>query len=237
MLVLENVSTFYENIPALKGISLNVMEGEIVALIGANGAGKTTTLRTISGLIKPAEGKIMFGGERIDHLPAAQVVAKGIVHVPEGRHIFPGLTVEENLEVGACAWRRSGRQDISEDMDKVFVLFPRLKERRKQLGWSLSGGEQQMLAVGRGLMARPKLLLLDEPSLGLAPVLVEEVFDVLKDINTKMGTTILLVEQNAYMALNLANRGYVIETGEIVLEDESKNLLNNEGVRKAYLGG
>lgn len=237
MLALEGISTFYDNIPALKGVSLNVKEGEIVALIGANGAGKTTTLKTISGLIKPAEGTMIFRGERIDHLGAAQIVSEGIVHVPEGRHVFPGLTVEENLEVGACAWRRSGRQDISEDLDKVFTLFPRLKERRGQLGWSLSGGEQQMLAMGRGLMARPKLLLLDEPSLGLAPVLVEEVFEVLKDINTKMGTTILLVEQNAYMALNLANRGYVIETGEIVLEDESKNLLKNEQVKKAYLGG
>ncbi|MBI3975034.1 MAG: ABC transporter ATP-binding protein [Armatimonadetes bacterium] len=234
LLDLESVHVYYGNIHALKGISLTVEEGEIVALLGANGAGKTTTLRTISGLLRPREGRVRLRGEPIDTLPPHVIVYKGIGHAPEGRRIFARLTVEENLKMGAYA--RSDAQGIRDDMDRVFVLFPRLKERIAQVAGTLSGGEQQMLAIGRALMARPRLLLLDEPSMGLAPVLVEQIFETVKSIN-QQGTTILLVEQNAYMALTIAHRGYVLQTGEIALSGRAEELQANEEVRRAYLGG
>jgi branched-chain amino acid transport system ATP-binding protein len=234
LLELRDVHTYYGNIHALKGISLNIDTGEIVTLIGSNGAGKSTTLKTISGLLRPREGEIWFDGERLDGTPAHQVVAKGICQAPEGRRIFPRMTVRENLDMGA--YRRSKGSELNADFERVYSLFPRLKERLSQNGGTLSGGEQQMLAIGRALMARPKLLLLDEPSMGLAPILVEQIFDIIKDINAG-GTTVLLVEQNALMALGIAKRGYILQTGDIVLHDEADRLMTNPEVQKAYLGG
>jgi branched-chain amino acid transport system ATP-binding protein len=233
LLELQDVHSYYGNIHALKGISLTVDKGEIVTLIGANGAGKSTTLRTISGIIKPRQGAVKLAGERIDELPAHKVVERGVLQSPEGRRIFPRLSVQENLEMGA--FTRTDKDGIAEDMQRVFGLFPRLKERATQKGGTLSGGEQQMLAIGGALMGRPKVLLLDEPSMGLAPVLVEQIFSIIKDINTQ-GTTILLVEQNALMALGIAHRGYVLQTGQIVLADSAQGLSENETVQKAYLG-
>jgi branched-chain amino acid transport system ATP-binding protein len=234
LLELDNVHTYYGHIHALKGVSLNVEQGEIVTLIGANGAGKSTTLRTISGLIRPRHGKITLGGKDITHLPAHQIVSVGVGHVPEGRGIFPRLTVRENLEMGA--FTVNDRAEIAQRIEHVFTLFPRLKERINQYGGTLSGGEQQMLATGRGLMLNPKILLMDEPSMGLAPMLVETIFDIIRELNHKAGTTILLVEQNAQMALSVAHRGYVLQTGEIRLQGEAAKLRNDEEVRKTYLG-
>ena len=233
LLELQDVHSYYGNIHALKGVSLTVDKGEIVTLIGANGAGKSTTLRTISGIIKPRVGAVRLAGERIDELPAHKVVERGVLQSPEGRRIFPRLSVQENLEMGA--FTRTDKDGIAEDMERVFGLFPRLKERITQKGGTLSGGEQQMLAIGRALMGRPKVLLLDEPSMGLAPVLVEQIFSIIKDINAQ-GITILLVEQNALMALGIAHRGYVLQTGQIVLADSAQGLSENETVQKAYLG-
>jgi branched-chain amino acid transport system ATP-binding protein len=233
MLTVDNVHTYYGNIHALKGITLNIEKGEIVTLIGGNGAGKTTTLRTISGLLTPREGSIDLNGESLFKYKAHEIVYKGISMVPEGRGIFARLSVTENLEMGA--YSRSSQQELIQDMDRVFALFPRLKERRAQVAGTLSGGEQQMLATGRALMARPSLLLMDEPSMGLAPVLVELIFDTIQKINQE-GTTILLVEQNALMALSIAHRGYVLQTGEIVIADTADNLKKNPTVQKAYLG-
>jgi len=233
LLELHDVHSYYGNIHALKGISLTVEKGEIVTLIGANGAGKSTTLRTISGIIRPRYGKIIFNGHDLSEYPAHQIVNLGISQVPEGRGIFSRLTVMENLEMGAFI--RTDRAGIAEDMERVFTIFPRLKERRHQVAGTLSGGEQQMLATGRALMARPKLLLMDEPSMGLAPILVDSIFETIVDIN-KAGTTILLVEQNALMALQVAHRGYVIQTGEIVLADTAEKLQANQMVQEAYLG-
>ncbi len=234
MLVLEGVDVFYGNIKALHGISLRVDEGEIVTLIGSNGAGKTTTLRTISGLMAPRDGSITFQGEEIGGERAERIVAKGIAHSPEGRRIFTDLTVRENLDMGAYLVRDSAA--TKERLERVFTLFPRLEERAGQSGGTLSGGEQQMLAIGRAMMSRPKLLLLDEPSLGIAPILVQEIFREIEEIRREDGTTILLVEQNAHMALKLADRGYVIETGNIVHEDDASVLLEHPKVREAYLG-
>ena len=234
LLELRDVHTYYGNIHALKGISLGIEEGEIVTLIGSNGAGKSTTLKTISGLLRPREGQVWFEGQRLDGTPAHDVVAKGISQAPEGRRIFPRLTVKENLEMGA--FLRPNGADLHADFERVYSLFPRLKERLTQNGGTLSGGEQQMLAIGRALMARPKLLLLDEPSMGLAPILVEQIFEIVQDIN-KGGTTVLLVEQNALMALGIAKRGYILQTGEIVLHDVAEQLKTNPEVQKAYLGG
>ena len=234
MLELRNVDVFYGPIKALSDVSLDVKEGETAAIIGANGAGKTTILRAISGLNRPSSGSISFAGRRIDSLRTENIVRLGIAHVPQGRRIFPGLTVRENLAIATSPWRRRG-MSISADIARVYELFPRLKEREKQLGWSLSGGEQQMLAVGRGLMSRPKLMVLDEPSLGLAPLVVEQMFSAIKEI-AGGGVTVLIVEQNAVMALSIAQRGYVLELGKIVLTDSSENLLNNETVKAAYLG-
>jgi len=237
MLKLTEIDVFYGKVQALKRVSLEVQQGEIVTLIGANGAGKTTVLRAISGLEKPQHGTVEFQGESILRLPPEEIVAKGICHVPEGRRIFPGLTVYENLEIGATVWSEKDKNSrLDEELEKVYSLFPRLRERTKQLAWSLSGGEQQMLAIGRALMGKPRVLLLDEPSLGLSPVLVEQVFEVLGTIN-KLGITILLVEQNAYMALGIAHRGYVIESGHIVLSDTAANLNTDAKVKAAYLGG
>jgi len=233
LLEVEGIDVFYGRVQALRGVSLSVEEGEVVTLIGSNGAGKTTTLRTISGLIKPTAGRVMLMGKDITQLGAARVVAQGIAHAPEGRHVFPRMTVRVNLELGAYL-RKSG-SEIKSDMEKVFSLFPRLKEREGQLAGTLSGGEQQMLAIGRAMMARPKVLLLDEPSLGLSPVLVETIFQVIDELH-KEGTTILLIEQNALLALNTASRGYVMETGSVVQADTAANLLVSEDVRKAYLG-
>ena len=233
LLELQDVHSYYGNIHALKGVSLTVDKGEIVTLIGSNGAGKSTTLRTISGIIKPRQGSVRLAGERIDELPAHKVVERGVLQSPEGRRIFPRLSVQENLEMGA--FTRADKDGIAQDMERVFGLFPRLKERASQKGGTLSGGEQQMLAIGRALMGRPKVLLLDEPSMGLAPVLVEQIFSIIKDINAQ-GTTILLVEQNALMALGIAHRGYVLQTGQIVLADSAQGLSENETVQKAYLG-
>jgi branched-chain amino acid transport system ATP-binding protein len=233
MLQLDNVHSFYGHIHALKGISLYVDQGEIVTLIGSNGAGKSSTIRTISGLLHPRRGQVILEGKRIDGVPPHQVASLGIGQAPEGRWIFPRLTVLENLEMGAFS--RNDHDGIHEDLLYVFDLFPRLKERRKQQGGTLSGGEQQMLAIGRALMARPRLLLLDEPSMGLAPMLVDLIFETVQNIN-KEGMTILLVEQNALMALQVAHRGYVLQTGQIVLQGEAKWLQANEMVRKAYLG-
>ena len=233
MLEVHDIHTYYGNIHALKGISLTVEKGEIVTLIGSNGAGKTTTLRSICGLQKPRQGNILLEGEDISPFKAHQIVSKGVAMVPEGRGIFARLTVSENLDLGA--YTRRDHAAVQKDLDRVFTIFPRLKERQRQVAGTLSGGEQQMLATGRALMTRPRLLLMDEPSMGLAPVLVEAIFDVIKVINQE-GTTILLVEQNALMALSIANRGYVIQTGQIVLQDTAANLKNNEMVQKAYLG-
>jgi branched-chain amino acid transport system ATP-binding protein len=233
ILRLEDVHTYYGAIHALKGISLDVRDGEIVTLLGANGAGKSTTLRSINGLNRPRQGKIEFQGADITTVSAHEIVRRGIAQSPEGRRLFPRMTVVENLEMGA--FQRRDRSEIREDMDRVFELFPRLQERRDQKAGTMSGGEQQMCAIGRALMARPKLLLLDEPSLGLAPIFVERIFDIIRQIN-EQGTSILLVEQNALMALDHAHRGYVLETGRIVLADTAAALKTNEQVRKTYLG-
>ncbi len=234
MLEVENLNVHYGAIHALKGISFHLQQGEIVALIGANGAGKSTTLNTISRLNKPTSGDIRYKGESVVDTPPQDIVTKGVIQVPEGRKIFPKMSVTENLEMGA--YIHSDRKRIEEDMEKMFVKFPRLRERRKQLGGTLSGGEQQMLAIARGLMSHPELLLLDEPSMGLAPIIVEQIFDIIQEIN-QQGTSILLVEQNAQMALSIADRGYVFETGKIVLEGQAEDLLENPMVKEAYLGG
>jgi branched-chain amino acid transport system ATP-binding protein len=234
MLELQGIETFYGNIQALKGVSVGVSEGEIITLIGANGAGKTTTLMSICGLAPPREGAIIFEGKPIHQLPANQIVSLGICQVPEGRRIFPYLTVTENLDMGA--YLRKDKEGMKDDMAYVFELFPILAERRHQTGGTLSGGEQQMLAISRALMARPRLLLLDEPSLGLAPLVVKQIFSIIRKINEEHKTTIFLVEQNANLALKVAHRGYVMENGRITLSDSSKNLLENEEVKRAYLG-
>jgi branched-chain amino acid transport system ATP-binding protein len=234
LLEIENLNVYYGAIHALKGISFQVDKGEIVALIGANGAGKSTTLGTISGILRPRLGKVILEGEDITQLASENIVQKGIVQVPEGRKIFATLTVQENLEMGAFS--RSKKEEIQKSMTNAFERFPRLAERRKQLGGTLSGGEQQMLAIARGLMARPRLMLLDEPSMGLSPLLVEQIFTIIQDINAQ-GTSILLVEQNAQMALSIADRAYVLETGQVVLEGTGQELLHNEMVAEAYLGG
>jgi branched-chain amino acid transport system ATP-binding protein len=233
ILQLDDIHTYYGSIQALKGVSLEVHEGEIVTLLGANGAGKTTTLRSINGLNRPRQGQIRFQGADITQTPPHEIVKRGIAQSPEGRRLFPRMSVTENLEMGA--FQRNDKPGIREDMERVFTLFPRLEERRSQKAGTMSGGEQQMCAIGRALMARPKLLLLDEPSLGLAPIFVEKIFEIIEQIN-KDGTSILLVEQNAAMALDAANRGYVLETGRIVLSDNAAALKTNEQVRKTYLG-
>jgi branched-chain amino acid transport system ATP-binding protein len=234
LLELKDVHTFYGAIHALRGVSLKIDEGEIVTLIGSNGAGKSTTLRTISGLLKPHTGEILLRDQKINGRPPHEIVALGVCQSPEGRRVFRRMSVHENLEMGAFS--RRDKSSIQGDFDRVYGLFPRLKERTAQSAGTLSGGEQQMLAIGRALMAAPKLLLLDEPSMGLAPILVEQIFDIIKTINGQ-GTTVLLVEQNALMALGVANRGYILQTGEIVLSDTAANLRKDEGVRRAYLGG
>ena len=231
MLDIKDIHTYYGHIHALKGISIEVQQGEVVTLIGSNGAGKSTTLKTISGLIHPATGEITLNGQRISGMPAHEIVGLGVVQSPEGRRVFPRMSVLENLEMGAFS---KGKVD-SADLDRVFELFPRLKERVAQKAGTLSGGEQQMLAIGRALMAHPTLLLLDEPSMGLSPILVEAIFAIIKEINSQ-GTTVLLVEQNALMALAVAHRGYVLQTGSIVLSDNAASLMQNDMVRKAYLG-
>jgi branched-chain amino acid transport system ATP-binding protein len=234
LLELKNVHTYYGKIHALKGISITVNKGEIVTLIGSNGAGKSTTLRTISGLLTPRQGQVEFNGQRIDHIPSHEIVKMGIAQSPEGRRIFPRLTVLENLEMGAYLYDTRSATYQS-DLERVFELFPRLRERTSQKGGTLSGGEQQMLAIGRALMTRPQVLLLDEPSMGLAPVLVEQIFEIVKAIN-EQGTTVLLVEQNALQALGIAHRGYVLQSGTIVIEASAAALRENEMVQKAYLG-
>jgi len=238
MLKLKEIVAHYGPIPALREISIDVQDGEIVTILGANGAGKSTTLRAISGLLKLSSGTIEFDGEDIGQIPPETRVTRGIAHVPEGRRVFPGLTVMDNLLLGASSrsHRKNFRREIEDDIENVCSLFPDLKRFSKNLAWTLSGGQQQMLAIARGLMAQPKLLLLDEPSLGLAPVLVEQVFASIKSINQSR-TTILLVEQNAHMALEIASRGYVLETGKIVLHDVSANLIADERMKQAYLGG
>ena len=233
-LEVKNIHTFYGNIEALKGVSLSVEEGEIVTLIGSNGAGKSTTLNTICGILRPRAGEIHLETKRIDHLPAHLIVTRGISQSPEGRKIFSRLTVMENLEMGAYI-RKDSPAEIRKDIDHVFSLFPRLREREWQIAGTLSGGEQQMLAIGRALMSKPRVLLLDEPSMGLAPLLVDAIFDIIETIN-KQGMTILLVEQNAQVALSIAHRGYVMQAGEVVLRDSAKNLRENEMVRRLYLG-
>jgi branched-chain amino acid transport system ATP-binding protein len=234
LLEVEDIQTYYGNIQALKGISLTVNEGEIVTLIGSNGAGKSTTLRSISGLTPARRGSIRFAGQDITERPPQDIVGLGIAQSPEGRHCFPRMTVRENLDLGA--FLRSDKAEIGSDMDRVFDLFPRLKEREKQKAGTMSGGEQQMLAIGRALMGRPKLLLLDEPSMGIAPILVERIYETIVEIN-EQGTTILLVEQNANYALEVSRRGYVLETGKVVIEDASDALRENPDVQAAYLGG
>jgi branched-chain amino acid transport system ATP-binding protein len=233
MLKLSNVNTFYGNIHALKGMSLEVNQGEIVTLIGSNGAGKTTTLKTIMGLLKPESGKIEFEGQEIQGLKPDKIVSSGITLVPEGRQVFPFMSVFENLEMGA--YSRKSKQEVKLNLERVYSLFPKLLDRKGQQAGTLSGGEQQMLAMARALMSQPKLMLLDEPSLGLAPKLVDTIFELIKEIN-KQGITVLLIEQNARMALMTATRGYVLETGRVVLSDMAQNLLNSDQVRKAYLG-
>lgn len=233
LLDVQDTHTYYGNIRALRGISLSVERGEVVCMIGSNGAGKTTTLKTIIGTLRPRQGQITLGGERIDGLTSDKIVRRGVAQAPEGRRIFPRMTVLENLELGAFA--REDQEHVREDMERVFTLFPRLKERLQQKGGTLSGGEQQMLAIARALMARPKLLLLDEPSMGLSPILVDAIFRTIRDIN-QQGTTILLVEQNARMALRVAHRGYVIQTGRIILHDTARALLQSDLIRKSYLG-
>ena len=233
MLELNRINTFYGKIQALRDVSLKVEDGEIVTLIGANGAGKSTTLMSICGVIHPRSGEILFDGKPIQHLPAPEIVKRGISQVPEGRLIFPELTVRENLDLGA--FLRTDKKDIADDMEYVFQLFPILRERVSQTGGTLSGGEQQMLALGRALMARPRLLLLDEPSLGLAPIIIQQIFKIIQKVNED-GTTVFLVEQNANQALHIANRGYVMENGVVVMEGKAQELLSSEKVRKAYLG-
>jgi branched-chain amino acid transport system ATP-binding protein len=234
MLKLETVQSGYGNILAVKGISLEVNRGEIITLIGANGAGKSTTLLTISGIVRCRTGKILLNEEEIQSLATDEIVKKGVVQVPEGRHIFPELTVQENLDMGA--FLRNDTREVKKDLEYVFSLFPILAERRHQDGGTLSGGEQQMLSLSRALMARPKLLLLDEPSMGLAPLIIKQIFEIIKKINHDNGTTIFLVEQNAHQALQVANRGYVLENGKITTTGSAENLLNNQEVQKAYLG-
>ena len=235
ILSIKNINTYYGNIQALHDVSIEVSEGEIITLLGANGAGKTTTLMSISGVVPPRNGQIHFMGNPIHGISPDHIVAKGIIQVPEGRRIFPLLTVMENLDMGA--FLRNDKAEIKKDIEYVFDLFPILAERRHQAGGTLSGGEQQMLAISRGLMARPKMLLLDEPSLGLAPIIVRQIFDIIKKINSEQKTTIFLVEQNANLALQTAHRGYIMTTGRITLSDTAHNLLNDESVKKAYLGG
>lgn len=234
MLKVDDINVYYGNIRALNGVSLDINEGEIVTLIGANGAGKSTLLKTISGLLKPKMGKILYKDQSIGGKPVQSIVKMGISHVPEGRRVFANMSIEENLQLGA--YLRKDKEGIKKDFDKVYELFPRLLERKKQLSGTLSGGEQQMLAMGRALMARPQLLLLDEPSMGLAPILVKQIFSIIEEIN-KTGTTILLVEQNANLALSIANRAYVIETGRVVLSGTATELNASEEIKKAYLGG
>lgn len=234
MLKVNDLQVYYGAIHAIKGITFEVNEGEIVSLIGANGAGKTTTLHAVSGLLKPTSGEVSFLSSKIDNLSADKIVRKGIAHVPEGRRVFSQLSVQENLELGSFLVK--DKNFIKNEYERVLTLFPRLKERLKQMAGTLSGGEQQMLAIGRALMSNPKMLLMDEPSMGLAPILVKEIFEIIKECN-KQGMTILLVEQNAKMALNISHRAYVLETGKIVISDDAKNLLGNEEVKKAYLGG
>ncbi|MEK5037444.1 ABC transporter ATP-binding protein [Sporosarcina sp. FSL K6-3457] len=234
MLKIDNINVYYGSIHALKGVSLEVNEGEIVTLIGANGAGKSTLLKTLSGLLKPKEGSITYLNSSIAGKPAQDIVKAGISHVPEGRRVFADMSVEENIELGA--FLRKDRAGIQQDIKKVYGIFPRLQERRKQSAGTLSGGEQQMLAMGRAIMAKPKLLLLDEPSMGLAPLMVKTIFEVIKEIN-KEGTTVLLVEQNANMALSIANRAYVIETGSVILSGTAEELQASEEIKNAYLGG
>jgi branched-chain amino acid transport system ATP-binding protein len=231
LLVVDDIEVRYGNIRALKGVSFEVAEGEIVALLGANGAGKTTTQKTVSGMLRPSLGSIIYDGQRIDGIPAHDLIRLGVCHVPEGRHVFPRMTVAENLEMGAFRFKTVDQKDL----DHVLELFPRLRERYKQQAGTLSGGEQQMLAIGRGLMGKPRLLLLDEPSMGLAPLIVAQIFDIIHQVNTE-GVTVLLVEQNAAQALSLAHRGYVLETGEIVLSGTGGELLADDRVRAAYLG-
>jgi branched-chain amino acid transport system ATP-binding protein len=235
LLKIDNLQVNYGAIEALHGVSLQVDRGQIVTLIGANGAGKTTLLRTISGLIRPVSGSIMFDGQRIDLLKPHDIVRLGISHAPEGRQVFANLTVRENLRLGA--YQRTSGREIRESMDHCFSLFPVLAERGEQKAGTLSGGEQQMLAIGRALMARPKVLLLDEPSLGLAPLIVRKIFKIIREINTAAGTTVFLVEQNAHMALTIAHRAYVLQSGEVIKSDSAKNLLEDPDVKKAYLGG
>jgi branched-chain amino acid transport system ATP-binding protein len=235
MLEVDNLIAAYGHIEALKGVSLQVSQGEIVALVGANGAGKTTTLSTISGLIRPRGGSIRWKGESIAGVAVERIVARGIAHCPEGRRVFPGLTVLENLMSGAAI--RPRKDNLGPDLDRIFALFPRLAERRRQGGWSLSGGEQQMLAIGRALMSRPSLLMLDEPSLGLAPIIVEQVFDRIAELNKQTGLSILVVEQNAAMALEVSTRAYVLETGTVTLSGDAKALADDPRIREAYLGG
>ena len=234
MLEVKNLSVHYGMIQAVRNVDFTVNEGEIVSLIGANGAGKSTILKTLSGLIHPSEGEIIYLGENIDSISAKKIVEKGLVQVPEGRHVFPGLTVKENLELGA--FLRKDKEEIQKDMEAVFERFPILKERKDQDAQTLSGGEQQMLAMGRALMSRPKLLLLDEPSMGLAPIFIREIFKIIQEIQ-KTGTTVLLIEQNAKMALSISNRAYVLETGSVVLSGTGQELLESDEIQKAYLGG
>ncbi len=236
MLEVNNLDVFYGEVQALCSISLSVQKGEIIAVIGANGAGKSTLLDTISGLNKPKHGSIVFNGTEIGGMDPSKIVSSGIIHVPEGRRIFPGLTVLENLQVATVA-RKRAPTEMKADLERVLSLFPILEERRNQLGWSLSGGEQQMLAVGRGLMAKPEILLLDEPSLGLAPIVIEQMFEKILEIHKQEQLTILLVEQNAFMALEISNRAYVLETGQIMLEGHSADIKHNPLVEEAYLGG
>jgi branched-chain amino acid transport system ATP-binding protein len=233
LLEVSDIHTFYGAIEALKGVSLTVDEGEVVTLIGSNGAGKSTTLRSISGLTSPSAGSVRFAGEEITRAPAQQIVARGITLAPEGRHVFPRMTVRENLELGA---HLRGRDGLGDDLERVYSLFPRLQERQRQKAGMMSGGEQQMLAIGRAIMGRPKLLMLDEPSMGLAPILVERIYETIREIN-RGGVAILLVEQNANFALDIARRGYVLETGQIAIADDSRRLRDNPDVQRAYLGG
>lgn len=234
MLELKNIHSYYGNIEALKGISLHIDEGEIITLIGANGAGKSTTLMSISNIVSPRRGEILYHGKPIHKMPAEKIVSMGVCQVPEGRHIFPHLSVRENLDMGA--FLRNDKAGIKKDLDYVYSLFPKLQERQSQSGGTLSGGEQQMLAISRALMARPKLLLLDEPSMGLAPLIIQQIFDIIQQINKEHNTTIFLVEQNANQALQIANRAYVIENGKITMSDNAKALQSNPDVQKAYLG-
>ena len=234
LLELSGVDVAYGDLPALRGVDLVIEAGETVSVVGANGAGKTTMLRTISGLLRPRRGEVRFDGERIDRLPCHRVVERGVVHVPEGRKVFPSLAVRENLELGS--YPRAAKARRADSLERVFTLFPRLRERMSQAAGTLSGGEQQMLAMGRALMARPKMICMDEPSMGLSPLLVQTVFDTIQEIR-KQGVTVFVVEQNAFMALNIADRGYVLQQGRIVLADAAKNLLTNDLVRRAYLGG